>query len=106
LVRLSSAATAITTSTGSTTSIASSPTCSGFTISSVICSIGIESSPAGLDPAWARIWFLDGVKMERAEDHNSFSEHNLTHSLPLKLAQPLPDVFTHIEIIDLFIIVG
>jgi hypothetical protein len=58
LVRLSSAATAITTST---TSIASSTTCSGFTISSGICSIGIESSPAGLDPAWVRIWFLDGA---------------------------------------------
>ena len=56
LVRLSSAATAITTSTSSTSSIASS------TISSGICSIGIESSPAGLDAAWVRIWFLDGVK--------------------------------------------
>jgi hypothetical protein len=55
LVRLSSAATAITTSTGSTSSIASSTRCSG------ICSIGIESSPAGLHPAWVRIWFLDGA---------------------------------------------
>ena len=52
LVRLSSAATAITTST---IFIASSTTCSG------ICSVGIESSPAGLDPAWVRIWFLDGA---------------------------------------------
>ena len=55
LVRLSSAATAITTSTGSHTSIASSTSSIGFTISSGICSIGIESSPAGLHPAWVRI---------------------------------------------------
>ena len=61
LVRLSSAATAITTSTGSHTSIASSTSSIGFTISSGICSIGIESSPAGLHPAWVRIWFLDGA---------------------------------------------
>jgi hypothetical protein len=54
LLRLSSAATAITTSTGSTTTTTST-TCSG------ICSIGIESSPAGLDPAWVWIWFLDGA---------------------------------------------
>ena len=55
LVRLSSAPTAI------TTSIASSTSSIGFTICSGICSIGIESSPAGLHPPWARIWFLDGA---------------------------------------------
>jgi len=32
-----------------------------ITSTSLISSVGIEHHPPGLDPAWARIWFLDAA---------------------------------------------
>jgi hypothetical protein len=32
-----------------------------ITSPSLISSVGIEHHPPGLDPAWARIWFLDAA---------------------------------------------